>query len=116
MRSHEAAQDSDLYTVEHLYALVSDGQKADLIDGVLYMSSPDTDTNDELTNFLKDQFRPQLPLRDALQLGCNALQRAAEGQPRVGPDNLEACVLERTRPGRKFRRLSADVLRELLGS
>ena len=65
---------------------------------------------------LKDQFKPQLPLRDALALGRNALQRAAEGQPRVGPENLEACILERSRAGRKFRRLPADVLRELLGS
>jgi proteasome alpha subunit len=71
---------------------------------------------DELMNFLKDQFRAGLPLREALQLGRTALQRAAEGQPRVAPENLEACVLERSRTGRKFHRLSADVLRELLGS
>jgi proteasome alpha subunit len=71
---------------------------------------------DELMNFLKERFRPDLPLREALQLGRSALQRAAEGQPRVGPENLEACVLERRRTGRKFHRLSADVLRDLLGS
>lgn len=52
MRTHEAAKDSDLYTAEEFYILVPDGQKADLIDGVIYMSSPDTMRNDDLTNFL----------------------------------------------------------------
>jgi proteasome alpha subunit len=71
---------------------------------------------DELSNFLKDRYRPNLPLREALEVGRSALQRAAEGQPRVGPENLEACALERRRVGRKFHRLSADVLRELLST
>jgi Uma2 family endonuclease len=44
--------DSDLMTVEDFYALVADGVKADLLDGVIYMASPDTRTNDRLTGFL----------------------------------------------------------------
>ena len=44
-----------------------------------------------------------------------ALQRAG-GEPNVDPDNLEACVLERGRPDRKFRRLTLNGLNELLGS
>ncbi|MBI4530131.1 MAG: Uma2 family endonuclease, partial [Candidatus Latescibacteria bacterium] len=43
---------SDLITVEQFFCLVEDGQKADLIDGVIYMASPDTSTSDKLTDFL----------------------------------------------------------------
>ncbi len=32
----------DLVTVEDFFRLVPDGQKADLIDGVIYMASPDS--------------------------------------------------------------------------
>ena len=40
--------DSDLVTVEEFFCLVPDGQKADLIDGVIYMASPDTRRSDRL--------------------------------------------------------------------
>jgi proteasome alpha subunit len=70
---------------------------------------------EELQNLLRSEYREDLPLRDALALGRRALQRASENEPRVTPENLEACVLERDRPGRKFRRLPADTLREFLG-
>ena len=53
---------------------------------------------------------------DALSMGRTALQRATEGEPNVGPENLEVCVLERARVGRKFRRLPTDVVSELLGT
>lgn len=45
--------DSDLVTVEEFYCLVPDGQKADLIDGVIYMASPDTRRSDRLGGLLK---------------------------------------------------------------
>ena len=32
----------DLVTIDDFFALVPDGQKADLIDGVIYMASPDS--------------------------------------------------------------------------
>jgi Uma2 family endonuclease len=47
----------DLVTVEQFYALVSDGQKADLIDGVIYMSSPDSRRANKLTLFLAGLFQ-----------------------------------------------------------
>lgn len=34
--------DSDLVTIEEFYCLVPDGQKADWLDGVIYLASPDT--------------------------------------------------------------------------
>ena len=47
----------DLITVEQFYALVEDGQKADLIDGVIYMASPDTLTSDQLAGFISTSTR-----------------------------------------------------------
>ena len=70
---------------------------------------------EELGGLLRSEHRSGLPLRDALRLGHRALQRAADREPNVTPDNLEVCLLERNRSGRKFRRLSTDTLRELLG-
>ena len=45
--------DSDLVTVEEFFCLVPDGQKADLIDGVIYMASPDTRRSDRLGGLIK---------------------------------------------------------------
>lgn len=45
--------DSDLVTVEEFCCLVPDGQKADLLDGVIYMASPDTRRSDRLGGFIK---------------------------------------------------------------
>ena len=70
---------------------------------------------EELQGLLRSEYREGLPLRDALVLGRRALQRASENEPQVTLDNLEVCILERSRSGRKFRRLSADTLREILG-
>jgi proteasome alpha subunit len=71
---------------------------------------------DELNNVLRNEYREGLSLGDALRLGRRALQRAAEGQPQVSAENLEVCVLERDRQGRKFHRPSTDTLREYLGT
>jgi Uma2 family endonuclease len=46
-------RDNDLVTVEEFACLVPDGQKADLIDGVIYMASPDTRRNDRLAGLIK---------------------------------------------------------------
>lgn len=45
--------DSDLVTVEEFYCLVPDGQKADLIDGVIYLASPDTRRSDRVAGLIK---------------------------------------------------------------
>jgi proteasome alpha subunit len=71
---------------------------------------------EDLNNMLRSEYGPGLSLGDALQLGRRALQRAADGQPEVTPDNLEVCVLDRDRIGRKFHRLSTDTLRRYLGA
>jgi Uma2 family endonuclease len=45
--------EQDLVTVDDFFVLVPDGQKADLIDGVIYMASPDSTRNDQLGGFIR---------------------------------------------------------------
>ena len=71
---------------------------------------------EEINGFLGEEYRPDMPLGDALRLGRGALQRAGDGGVSVEPENLEACLLDRTLRGRKFRRLSADTILEFLGA
>ena len=71
---------------------------------------------DEMNTTLSHEYAPGMPLGDAMRLGRTALQRATDGEPRVEMENLEVCVLERGRAGRKFRRLTTDIVIGLLGS
>lgn len=43
----------DLITVDEFYRLVPDGRKADLLDGVIFMASPDSLRSNELTGFIE---------------------------------------------------------------
>ncbi len=72
--------------------------------------------SEEINSYLSSEYHADMPLGGALSMGRAALQRATEGEPNVGPENLEVCVLERARVGRKFRRLHTDVVSELLGT
>lgn len=47
----------DLIRFDDFCALVADGQKADLLDGVIYMASPDSRRANELTSFLDGLLR-----------------------------------------------------------
>jgi Uma2 family endonuclease len=47
-----ARVDDDLVRYRSFRALIGDGQKADLIDGVIYMASPDTRLSNELNSFV----------------------------------------------------------------
>ena len=70
---------------------------------------------EDLTTFLNDEYEAKLPLGETMPLGRRALQRGSDGAPLVEPENLEICVLERSRQGRKFRRLPADMIKKELG-
>ena len=70
---------------------------------------------DDMNDYLSTEYAPGMPLGDALRLGRKALQRATDGEPRVELDNLEVCVLERARTGRKFHRLTTDIVVGLMG-
>jgi proteasome alpha subunit len=69
---------------------------------------------DAIQRHVDGQFRAGLSLTDALRLGRDALQRAENGTLDIPPDNLEVCLLDRRRSGRKFRRLDAAEIRSLL--
>jgi len=69
---------------------------------------------EELKQFLRDKYETALSLAGALQLACRALEAAASQKTKA--QNLEVAVLERSRPGRKFRRLPAAELSPLLGT
>ena len=71
---------------------------------------------ENLETHLRANYRPDLPLGEALALGKATLERAQNGAPQLAPDNLEVCLLERNRPTRKFRRLSAEEVRTILGA
>ena len=58
---------------------------------------------------------PGLSLEAALKISVEALAAGSPDAARPGPGNLEVALLERSRPRRKFRRLSADRLAGLLG-
>jgi len=72
--------------------------------------------SEDLTDFLRSHYRDGIPLGEAIQLGKTALERAAEGEPSVEVKNLEVCLLERRRAGRKFVRLNSDRVGELLSA
>jgi proteasome alpha subunit len=71
--------------------------------------------SEDLMDFLRNDYQDDLPLGEAIKLGKRALERAADGEPAVEVKNLEVCVLERDRAGRKFVRLNSDRISELLG-
>jgi len=64
---------------------------------------------------LKDKSVDPAPaLESALNLCVSALEHTAN--LKFSPEGLEVAVLDRNRPGRKFRRLSLDDMRRLLAS
>jgi len=113
--------------VEMLVAEVGDDMLADHEKNTIYRVQFDGSISDhedycviggaaeEIGAFLQSNFRREMPLGDAMRVGLDALQRANEGTPVVEPKNLEVCVLEKARPGRKFNRLPSDKVREHLG-
>ncbi len=73
-------------------------------------------TADNLESHLRANYRENLPLGEVVALGRDTLARAENGQPNLDPKNLEVCLLERERRGRKFRRLSVDEVGGILAS
>jgi proteasome alpha subunit len=64
---------------------------------------------EELKIYLRDKYDDGLSLGGALQLASRALEAAASQQVKAA--NLEVALLERGRPGRKFRRMPPTELR-----
>ncbi|MBI3812657.1 MAG: proteasome subunit alpha [Nitrospirae bacterium] len=62
--------------------------------------------------FLKDRYKGGLPLSNTLKL-CKEAMENVSGQNLTVP-TMEVAVLDRNRQGRKFRRLTADEITELV--
>ncbi|MFC8921743.1 proteasome subunit alpha [Cellulosimicrobium sp. NPDC057127] len=96
---------------DQLYRISYDGSVADE-QGYVVMGGQ----AEQLGRILADGWEPAMALGDALRLAVRALgDGAGESAAREIPaGQLEAAVLDRTRPRRAFRRLSGSVLEDLL--
>ncbi|TAK69662.1 MAG: proteasome subunit alpha [Actinomycetota bacterium] len=99
---------------DQLYRLTFDGSVADE-HGFVAMGGQ----AEQLTAALTERWAPGLSLDQALRLSVDQLALAGpsgNGEPRtLTPSQLEAAILDRARPGRKFRRLAGARLASLLG-
>lgn len=69
---------------------------------------------EDVESVLRSDYRPGLSLGGAVQLGRKSLERGSAGTAALTEAKLEACVLEKSLPNRKFRRLSSDEVRGML--
>jgi len=70
---------------------------------------------ERVSELLAEGWRPGLDLAAAVGLAVTVLADQADGAPReLGPGQLEVAVLDRNRPRRAFRRLSAAALAPML--
>jgi proteasome alpha subunit len=93
---------------DEIYRLTFDGSVADE-HGYLAMGGQ----AEGITEALTGSWRPGMTLDDAVSAAVAALGVGSDSVP--GPDQLEAAVLERSRPRRTFRRLTSDRLATMLG-
>lgn len=94
---------------DQLYRLRFDGSVADERGFVAMGGSAD-----ELSSLIADRWQVGLSLTDALQMAVNGLEETGPDGHRLSTDQLEVAVLDRSRPRRKFQRISAQRLTELL--
>ena len=97
---------------DQLYRLTYDGSVAEE-HGVVAMGG----NSEPLATYVKERHDPTAPLEQVLRLGVEALaQTGPDAEPRViVADDLEAAVLDRTRPRRAFQRLADSRIERLLG-
>ena len=117
-------QDIKPFEVEVLVAEVADGNHGSKneIYHILYDGTIEDEHNyaamggqaDEIRRFLKESYKEGLSLTDAVQLGVRALN-VTQNKTLTAKD-LEVGVLDRNKTQRKFRRLTGDVLTQLLGT
>ena len=98
---------------DQVYRLTYDGSVAEE-HGYVVMGG----SGEPIVAMLKQRHRGDLPLSEAVELALAALSTAGpDGEPRtLETASLEAAVLDRTRPRRAFKRLSATRLASLVGS
>jgi proteasome alpha subunit len=70
---------------------------------------------ESVSTYLKEHYRPNLPLNEAIRLAVKALGHSESGDRTIPVGELEVAWLDRTRPQqRKFRRLDSDSLSGIL--
>jgi proteasome alpha subunit len=114
-------QDIKPFEVEVLVAEVAhgNGMRSEMYH-ILYDGTIEDERNfaamggqaEDIRRFLRDNYRENLPLADALQLGVRALT-VTQNKP-LSEKDLEVAVLDRTRPRRTFRRITLEALSQLL--
>jgi proteasome alpha subunit len=97
---------------DQLYRLTYDGSVAEE-HGCVAMGG----NSEPLAAYVKERHDPSGSLEQVLRLGVEALAHTGpDGEPRtIAADDLEAAVLDRTRPRRAFQRLVGPRLERLLG-
>ncbi len=96
---------------DQIYRLTYDGSVAEE-HGFVVMGG----NSEPINNYVKERHDPAASLEQALQLGVAALAHSPDGATRTFlADDLEAAVLDRTRPRRAFSRLLGPRLERLLG-
>jgi proteasome alpha subunit len=116
-------QDLKPFEVEVLVAEVAhgNGTRSEMYH-ILYDGTIEDERNfaamggqaEDIRRFLRDNYRENLPLADALQLGVRAL--TVTQNKTLSEKDLEVAVLDRTRPRRTFRRITVEALSQLLAA
>jgi proteasome alpha subunit len=115
-------QDIKPFEVEVLVAEVGDNGAKSEIYHILYDGTIEDERNyaamggqaDEIRRYLKDHYREGMTMADAFSLGVRAL--TVPQNKTLSERDLEVAVLERARPRRKFRRIPAEAITQLLGT
>ena len=114
-------QDIKPFEVEVLVVEVGDGNGTkNEIYHILYDGTIEDEKNyaamggqsEEIRRYLKDNFQENLDVAAALRLGVRALM--VTQNKTLTERDLEVAVLDRTKERRKFRRIPAEVLHQLL--
>jgi proteasome alpha subunit len=113
-------QEMKPYEVEILVAQVGEGPEHNELFHILYDGSvTDEDgyvamggESETVAGRLKDGYRPELSLAEALRLGTDSI--TVQNGEQVESSRLEVAFLDRTRPRRKFRRLPDDEVGRIL--
>ena len=112
------------YEVEIIVAEVGDTRADDQLYRLTYDGSVGEEhafvvmggNSEPISNFVKARHDPAAPLDVVVQLAVEALSHAPDGSTRTfSADDLEAAVLDRTRPRRAFQRLVGPRLQQMMG-
>lgn len=104
------AEVGDTPDEDQIFRLTFDGQVADESDFAVMGGAAD-----EVTNYLKARYQPDLELTEAVRLSVSALGHSASGDRQLTHGQLEVAVLDRSRmQDRKFKRLAESTLEAML--